>query len=171
MNIACLRGSIGVIGVFLRNIAVDLLNDCSHYPSGWTPVHCACIGNNTEILALLIAFGCLTNLPSLYGSTPLHICAKRNRVECAKLLLPHYSVEDLCCVDSYGQAANGSAEVELLMKARLKELHTSEAEMKALIRAQQQSQKMILSKYPRVKKRKGKKAKGRSDDSTDWRKE
>ncbi|XP_053719271.1 ankyrin repeat and SOCS box protein 4-like [Synchiropus splendidus] len=56
-------------------------------PNGKTPLHVACQTANSDFVTLLLASWSKINILSLSGHTPLHHCATKESIDCARLLL------------------------------------------------------------------------------------
>ena len=51
-----------------------------------------------QLLQMLVDSGCSVVEQNYYGATPLHVCAKRDHIECARIIIPKYTIEDLVCI-------------------------------------------------------------------------
>lgn len=91
LHLASRLRSIEMAKLILAYRVIDVNEPENKSIGGYAPVHYACLLNNTELLRLLISECCDVNKKASgeLGETPLHICCKNNRVECASVLLEH----------------------------------------------------------------------------------
>lgn len=76
--------------------ANDVLNWANAAKHAQTPLHQACEVGNVEAVKLLVAApGIDVNRVTAHEETPLTICAKQNRVDCARLLLGSSNLRDV----------------------------------------------------------------------------
>ena len=84
---ACLKGRLSISKEILENLNTQLLSD----EDGQTPLYAACIGNQSEVVNLLVDFGYNVNHQDKEGKTPLHVAFENHTPDLAKILITQYN--------------------------------------------------------------------------------
>lgn len=70
-----------------RGAIINVIDD-----HGNTPLHCAVLWGDSEIVQYLIEQGALTHVRNFYGDTPLNTAEIGGREDIVNMLRPHYEL-------------------------------------------------------------------------------
>eukprot|EP01083_Nonionella_stella_P272969 925934_1 len=129
MEIACMRSHVETIKIMLDAVPFERFNDNTKYDNQWSPIHCCCLSGNTQTVNLLIDSGLNYAAQNFWKESPLHICAVKNYVDCARILTRKYDLRELMLRDEFNKTAeqiarqNNNFDIVKLIQLRRYELN------------------------------------------------